>query len=917
MNLHKAELAMLLSLWAASPVLSQQTGQKGKIAGVVIDQFNAMTLPMAPIEVVETGALSYTELDGRYSLEVPPGTYRLKVTFAGYQEQVVTVTVAAGQTVTLDIPITMERFSEEVTVTAEAETPQLFTAEAQLIERRKATVISDNLAAEDMRKNADSSAASAMQRVTGLTVVDGQYVFVRGLGERYSNTQLNGTTLPTTEPEKKVVPLDLFPSSLIQSVHVQKTYMPDKPADFTGGLVQIEPLSFPDSQVFDFSIGYSFNNETTFQDFGTYPGGSTDWLGYDDGTRALPGAIPDDAKVVRGSAFTGAGFTREELQTFGRSFANVWEPRLSSSAAPNQSYSLVYGNSTEKLGAVFSFAYNYKNQSQTEVQNFYSVSDEQISLQNNYDFEVASTDTTMGLVGNLSYKINGSNRIAFENFYTNNSSNETRVFEGFNQDINTEIRDSRLWWVQESIYSGKVSGEHFFSNLSNSRLDWRGSFSTAVRDEPDLRETLYEYNPSIDEFVLADESQSGFRMFNDLNDHVYELGADWSVYTTQWKGLPAMIKVGPYVQFRDRDFSSRRFRFIPIATGRFDTSLPPETLFAPENIGPIFELREETRATDTYTADQTIAAGYGMIDLPFTETWRFVGGVRVERSEQNVETFDLFAVDPTTIVSNLDDTDVLPGLNLIYALSSAQNLRFGFSRTVNRPEFRELAPFEFTDVVGGRATVGNPELQRALISNYDVRWEWFPTSSEVVAASFFYKDFQDPIERTVQATAQLRTSDATAVGAKNLGFEIEARKQVSTKVFVSANYTYVDSDIEIGRGAGEVQTSTSRPLAGQSANVFNAMVEFQLPRFDFSTRVLFNYFDDRIIDVGSLGLPDILEEGRESLDVVVIKRFGSAQLRFIFDNLTDADYLFSQGGEVQRLYKVGPTFGASFSWSVF
>jgi TonB-dependent receptor len=406
-------------------------------------------------------------------------------------------------------------------------------------------------------------------------------------------------------------------------------------------------------------------------------------------------------------------------------------------------------------------------------------------------------------------------------------------------------------------------------------------------------------------------------MFNDLNDHVYELGADWSVYTTQWSGLPAMIKVGPYVQFRDRDFSSRRFRFIPIAPGQVDLTETPETLFAAENIGPVFELREETRNTDTYTADQTITAGYGMIDLPFTETWRFVGGVRVERSEQNVETSDLFAVDPTTIVSNLDNTDVLPGLNLIYALSSAQNLRFGFSRTVNRPEFRELAPFEFTDVVGGRATVGNPELQRALISNYDVRWEWFPTSSEVVAASFFYKDFQDPIERTVQATAQLRTSYANAEGAKNLGFEIEARKQVSANVFVSTNYTYVDSDIEIGRGTGEVQTSTSRPLAGQSSNVFNAMVEFQLPQFDFSTRVLFNYFDDRIIDVGSLGLPDIIEEGRESLDVVAVKRFGSAQLRFILDNLTDADYLFSQGGEVQRLYNVGPTFGVSFSWSMF
>ena len=319
MNVNKAALTVLLCSLAAAPAFSQQSG---KVAGVVIDQFNAMTLPMAPIEVVETGAVFYTELDGRYSFELPPGPYQLKVTFAGYQEQLVSVNIAAGQTVSLDIAVSMERFSEEVTVTAEAETPQLFTAEAQLVERKKATVISDNLAAEDMRKNADSNAASAMRRVTGLTVVDNQYVFVRGLGERYSNTQLNGSTLPTTEPEKKVVPLDLFPSALIQSVQVQKTYMPDKQGDFTGGLVQIEPLSFPDRQVFDVSLSYGFNTETTFQDFQTYPGGSSDFLGYDDGPRALPSVIPTDQKVVRESIFT-EGFTRPELQTFGRSFANV------------------------------------------------------------------------------------------------------------------------------------------------------------------------------------------------------------------------------------------------------------------------------------------------------------------------------------------------------------------------------------------------------------------------------------------------------------------------------------------------------------------------------------------------------------------------------------------------------------------
>lgn len=927
----RAFLTLALTMILVRPVPAQETG---RIVGTVIDEFNAMTLPTAPVELAETGEVVYTDMDGKFTLALPPGTYQLRVTFAGYDEQLVEVTVAAGETQTMRVPMTMERFTEEVVVTGEAETAELFTAEAQLIERKKATVITDNLAAEDMRASSDSDAAQAMARVTGVSVVGGQYVFVRGLGERYSSTQLNGAVIPTTEPDKKVVPLDLFPSGLIQNVQVQKTYMPDRPADFTGGLVDIEPLNFPDEQILDFSVGYGFNGITTGENFRTYPGGDLDWLGFDDGTRSLPDVIPTNERVIRGGSFTAGGFSREQLETFGQSFDNVWEPRglgafrpsQASTATPNQSYSLVWGNSTEKLGAIVSFSYNYKNQNQAEEQNFFKVSDETITIQNDYDFEIATTRTTMGLVGNLAYKVDDNNRLAFENFFTNNSRNETRFFEGFNKDIATDIRNHRLYWIEEGIYSGKISGEHFVESLSNSRIAWKTTFSRATRDEPDLRETLYEFNPSVNDFVLADESQSGFRMFNDLNDDIYELGLDWSFFGTQWSGLPTMIKVGPYYQRRERDFSSRRFRFRPVATGQIDISQAPEVLFAPENIGPFFELREETRNTDTYGAEQDIIAAYGMIDLPLANRWRFVGGVRIERSEQNVSTFDLFAIDPTgedILTSNLDDTDVLPGLNLIHTLTPAQNLRFGFSKTVNRPEFRELAPFEFTDVVGGRATVGNPDLVRATIQNFDARWEWFPSAGEVIAASFFYKDFTDPIERTVEATAQLRTSYTNAAGARNTGFELEIRKQVAANIFASANYTYVDSDIEIGRDAGEVQTSMSRALAGQSANVFNANVEFQVPQWDFSIRALYNWFDDRIIDVGSLGLPDIIEDDRGILDLVAIKRFNvgdrdrALQLRFAADNLTNADYLFTQGGRVQRLFDLGRTFSVSLSYSLY
>lgn len=906
-------LAVLTVCLAVLPGAAPGQEATGQISGVVRDAFNAMGLPAAPVTIVSTGRTFYAELDGQFTAEAPAGTHEVRVSFSGYQEVVVSVEVEPGATTRLDVALTMERFAEEVVVTAEIEAPELFTAEAQMVERKRAAVITDNLASDEMKQNADSNAASAIKRVAGLTVVDNQYVFVRGLGERYSNTTLNGAVLPTTEPDKRVVPLDLFPTGLIESVSVVKSYLPDKPADFSGGLVEIDPLSFPTEPVLNFSMSQGYNTRTTFDDGLTYSGGSRDWLGFDDGTRGLPSAIPD-AKVVRTSRFTSAGFTPAELETMGESFSNVWTPRTGS-LGQSQSYSFVAGNSWDRLGAIFSATWSEDHQNQTEDRTFFAVSGGDLEVQNDYDFDITTSKTSTGLVGNLAYKFSGSHRVALENFYTHNSKNEARVFEGYNNDVGENIRNTRLLWVEESIFSSRLSGEHAFSLFGASQVEWHANLSRATRDEPDLRETLYEFSPSIDSFVLADESQSGFRMFNDLDDQVVEVGLDWSVFFTQWDDLPAILKVGPQLTLRERDFSSRRFRMTPRTTGIADLTLVPEQIFTAENIGSAFELREETRPTDAYAAEQDVTALYGMLDLPLSRSLRVIGGARVERSNQRADTFDPYSARSEVATAALGDTDVLPGLSLVYALSDRTNVRGSYSHTVNRPEFRELAPFEFTDVVGGRAVVGNPNLERALIQNVDLRLETFQGAAEVLAASVFYKDFTNPIERIVQPTAQLRTSYANALGARNMGLELEGRRGFG-RLTASANYTLVSSAIELEATAGQVQTSLDRPLAGQSAHVFNVSADFGLPEIDGSVRVLYNYFDDRIVDVGSLGMPDIYEEGRGALDAVFQKRFSRWSLRAAFDNLLDSEYRFTQGGELQRVFSLGRSISLSVSYAV-
>jgi outer membrane receptor protein involved in Fe transport len=912
----KLILAVLAGALVAAWPASAADGT-GRLRGKVLDQLNAITLPGVAIEI-EGQATLFTDIDGVYEVQLPAGTYTLKAGFSGYTARTIyAIGIEAGRTSEVDVvlvPSTV-KLEEEITVTAEV-SAVASTQTAALLERKRSGAISEGLAGDEMKKNADTDAASAMQRVTGVSVVGGQYVFVRGLGERYSNTTLNGAVLPTTEPDKKVVPLDLFPAGLIENVKITKSYLPDKPADFAGGLLEIQPISFPTGPVFSVSAGLGFNSLTTFEDGQRYRGGGFDWLGYDDGTRALPGNVPD-GKLVEGGIF-GGGYTSGELTAFGRSFANIWEPQPQQ-GRPDSNFSVLAGNSWGKLGAVGSLAYNHKNRFRTEQQQYYAVGTEEGTVRPTNDFalDYSTYRTTLGAVGNLSYRFSGNHRLALENFYTNSGRDETRTFSGFQEDIGTDLRNARLYWIEETIWTSKLSGEHYFPGFARSRFDWRASVSQARRDEPDLRETLYELNPAVGEFELANESQSGFRMFNDLTDQIYQGEADWSVSFNTFGGRLTQLKVGGSYQRRERDFQSRRLRFKPLPATGIDLSQGPETLFQETNIGPVFQLEEDTRRTDRYDASLDIPAGYAMVDLPIATRLRFIGGARLEYANQEVVTRDPF--DPTLppVTSRLENTDVLPGLNVVYQLRSDMNLRGAYSRTVNRPEFRELAPFEFTDVVGGRSVVGNPDLRRALIDNADLRWEWFPSGgaadAEVVAVSAFWKNFTDPIERVVEATAFFRTSYTNAKGARNLGFEIEARKALGRTWLVGLNYTFVDSKVELDRTGSQIQTNLERPLAGQSQNVANGLVEFRAG--DFRARALVNYFDDRISDVGALGLPDTFEEGRVTLDVVLSRRLGAFSVRLAGENLTDAEDLFTIGGSQHRLYKMGRSISLGVSYA--
>jgi TonB-dependent receptor len=929
MNFKRQVAAVLLGLLIALPAVTAFAQQNARLVGTVRDETNAISLPGVTVEVVDTKQVVYTDVDGRYVLDVPSGTHQLKVSMDGYQEKLISVDTGTQRTTTVDVGIVMSSFAETVEVTGQAVDAETSSAAAQLIERRNADVITDNMGAQEMRANGDSDAAVALSRVTGMSVVDNQYVFVRGLGERYSNTTLAGAVIPTTEPDKKVVPLDMFPAGLIDSVQVAKSYSPDKSAEFAGGLVQIVPLKLPNRPVVDLSYGVSHYSTATGKAIFLSPLDGQDVWGFDDGVRALPGIIPAN-KIVRRGIFTpDVGYTGEQTTQFGRALGNLWRPQLAD-GAPGQSWSVSAGNRFGKVGFVTSVTHSYKEQYVEEIRKFFRVAsgsgaNVELDATSDYALQTGTQKAQLGIVGNIAYQFTPNHRLGIENFFTHSGRDEGRFFEGDNFDNVLRYRNYRLQFVEEGMVSNGVTGEHFFQGLSNSRIDWRVNFARAERDEPDLREVYYERPATAaaaaanQAFVLSDESQSGFRMFNTLNDETVDSSVNWATLANT-AGRPTQYKFGfSYVE-RTRDFASRRFRYIPIVLTKdgpslTNNTLPPEDLYTTNNIGTAFRFNEETRPTDAYDGNQTTAAGYGMVDIAFSARTRLIAGARVERFQQEVNTFDPFGLFVRTITAENKNTDVFPAVNFVMAMRGNSNLRLSYGSTVNRPEFRELAEFEFTDVVGSRAVKGNADLQRALIHNVDGRWEMFRGTRGIVAASLFYKYFDKPIERVVLASATPIATFQNSDHARNTGIELEAAHELGRHFFVNANYAFVDSKITLLPSQIATQTSLERPLAGQSKNLFN--MTFEGTAGGFAARLLFNYSGDRIADVGANDAPDILEQGRGSLDVVLSQRLRGLNVRLTLENLTDSEFLFTQGVEDQRTYKLGRVVALSFGYSLF
>ena len=912
-----------------------------KITGTVIDNDTETPIAEVSIRVTDTQIRVKTDETGAFSLALPSGTYKIHASAPFYNTFVITdFQVSTGAA---PAPLHIKLTPQVVKLDAIKLPVRLSqSSERGLLEKRmRSSRIEDSISTEEISRLPASSAGEAIKRVTGVSIVGGRYVFVRGLGERYSNTLLNNVEIPSPEPNRRVVPMDIFPASLLASLQTVKTFSPDQPGGFAGGSVQVFTKDFPEELTMSLSMSSGFNTQATGEDGLTYPGGSLDFLGFDDGSRALPNIVRDqaaDLPIRERGRFTPLGFTPAEIQEFGQSFANVWSPERRQ-VPVNQGYKFSLGNSNKifgnkEFGYLGVISYGNSHSYGTQVRNAFRLGlNETLSPVTSYDVERSGNEVDWGSVLNTSLRFSPEHLLSIKTLFTHTAEDETRTWEGFNADRNTDMRSTRLRYVERQLFSGQVAGMHDFNfgapalqaaeegpEPPDVSMEWRLTYSRASRDEPDTRENIYE-DRGDGTFTFRDVTHSGSRFFFDLEDDEYNARADWKIPL----GAEGLFKFGGLLRDRSRTFDVRRFRFLPAdqVDATVNLSAPPETLFQIQNIAPrVFELRESTRSTDNYLADHNIYASYLMLDLPITTKWQVMTGVRLESSDQTVTTYDPFVAARKEIEANLETLDWLPGLNVTYRLTERMNLRLAASRTITRPDFRELAPFEFTDFVGGRTILGNPDLERTQIDNFDFRWETFPQIGGILAVSAFYKRFQKPIEQIVQPQAEVRITYENAEGANNYGLELEARQNLGIltealrKFSINTNAALISSQVVLPEDVG-IQTSSERPLQGQCPYIINVSVGFEDPNWGISSAIAYNIFGRRLSEVGNHGVPDVYEQPRGQLDVS-FSRTVANYFKFSVSakNLLDPYVHYKIGDATYLEYKLGRSFSFGISYNL-
>ncbi len=911
---------------AGADAASEETKQEGNgtISAVVLSADTDR--PVKDVQIFVSGLQQRlrTDENGQVTVEIPVGSYSVSLLHSAYSSQTLDeVTIDKDQTTELSFTLTPAGVELAEYVVLE---PFLSGSLASIIDEQKMSAeVATILGAEQFSRSGDSDVASALRRASGLTLVGGQFIFIRGLGERFSSTLVNGAAIPSPDPTRRVVPLDLFPTNILESVLVQKTYSVDRPGEFAGGTLEMRTRRIPEEFFFNFGAQTGYNSQSTFSDALTYKGGDTDFLGFDDGARDLPDSIAEassDGVITPQTQFNPNGLSADELEVLGEDLSGVWDVN-NKNRGPDSSFNTSIGDvfhlGNFRTGYIAAGGWEQQFRNQNEINREFSSSGNQTddSLRLTRDFDVQRSWREVQLTGYAATEIEykDQHRIYANTMFLRQTRDETRISQGFTDEEVTDVRRTKLWYFSNQLLMNQVGGEHKFNWAKDLKIDWLFTDATAKRDEPNTRDYRFDED-SQGNFFFSRRPDNNQTSFGDLTDKEQSWRVDAALPLELSPDYKFSLNGGFYTQSKTRDARIQRFIFSSIGPdARNQTILSQsslESILSPQNIGSNgFQLRDSTRPTDSYNAKQDLFSYYGKLDSTFYDRVRIIGGLRWENNDQFVRTFRSVANQNQAIVTEIDRVDMLPSVSATFTVSEKQQLRAGFSQTISRPDFRELSPAPFTDPSTNQETTGNPNLIQTDVTNFDIRWEYYMSPNENLLAGFFWKDLANPIELVTLAGTGLQTFQ-NGDKARIFGVELELLKNLGfvhsrlENFFAGGNYTWSDSEINLLPENLQAQSTATRQLQGHSAQIFNFQVGYDNPAWGTQANLLYNIASKRIVAAGVLGAPDKFEQPFNQLDFVFSQNINRwMAMRLTMRNLLNDKFVVEQGGEITREFKRG------------
>lgn len=881
--------------------------QTGTVAGNVLDgAFNNEPMAFANIIVKGTTKGTTSDFDGKYQMELDAGTYTLIFSFVGYETKEITgVVITSGGVTNLDVTLNTNSLEAVVVTTSVKKN----TESAVLDIQKKSVTLLDGLSAQTIKSSGAGDLASAVKTVPGVSVEGGKYVYVRGLGDRYTKSTLNGVDIPGLDPDRNTIQMDIFPTNILDNIIVVKSAAAEYPADFTGGVVDIVTKDFPTKFEASISLGGGFNPDMHGKDnYLEATGSETDFWGYDDGSRNLqinryqpiPGTFPDSNGVLRGGLLNSlTGRFDGEL----RAQETTSNPNFDFGFTIGDQFGVGDGN---KLG--YQASASYKNNTtfyENRVDGAFS-----IDPNNTSNNELIIDRISEGREGINNVLLNGLFGLTFKTQRSKYKVNVLHIQNGesaggfFNQNIAQggsgsgsgfePLTKDAITYTERSVTNLLLNGKHTFGSDNDWDFDWKFAPTFAKVYDKDHRVTPLQESDNGEFFISPSAATFPIRIWRWLQEENWASKFDFSK-KYELGGRPAKVKFGGAYTYKFRDFSIDDYTFnnngAEVVDGNPNNLLAPNNVWSRDNSvnGTFLISGDIFNPGDAYEGEQNIAATYISNEFNVVEKLKAIVGLRTEiftsyytgRNNTTGEDFLRLRV--------IDEQDFFPSANLIFAVSDNSNVRTSYYKTTARPSFKEASFVQIFDPITDRLFIGNINLRPTYVDNFDLRFERFGDEGQMFAISGFYKKFEDPIEKSFFASAPTQLTVANLGSADVYGAEIEFRQNLGflteglRNLKFSLNASYTESELTMSEGEFFSRTQNARDgetidrkrdLQGQAPYLINTSLNYTNDDIGLQTGLFFNVQGKTLEVVGLGGVPDVFTLPFESLNFTLNYAFG-------------------------------------------